>query len=162
MTDSVPYVLLHASGFTSYPITHTEKYETAWNVLALRSLSCPSIELIKEEGCDRSKKIMLIRCRSMQILYHCKCLWARDVCFENHLRREKKKKKKIISEKVAWILQPGELLCMRLLFAYKWHMAIMRSCKASHLPNNTSTAANVRRERSFSTWIHRCECLDIS
>lgn len=32
---------------------------------------------------------MLLRCRSMQILYHCKCLCAPDVCFENHVRRSR-------------------------------------------------------------------------
>lgn len=82
-------MLLHASGFTSYPITNTDKHETSWLVLALRGLSCPSIEVIKEEACDRSKGITLLRCRSMQILYHRKCLCTRDVCFENHLGRSR-------------------------------------------------------------------------
>lgn len=66
-----------------------EKHETAWLVLALGGLSCPSIEVIKEEACDRSKGIMLLRCRFMQILCHCKCLCVRDVCFENHLIRSR-------------------------------------------------------------------------
>lgn len=102
-----------------------EKQETAWLVLALRVLSCPSIEVIKDEACDRSKGIMLLRCRSMQIHYHCKCLCVRDVCVRNHLRRSR-------LDTATW----GIVLLLRLLFAYKWQTAILWNCKASPLPNN--------------------------
>lgn len=82
---SIPYPP-HASGFTSYPIKHMERHESAWLPLALRGLSCPSIEVIKEEACDRSGGTALLGCRSMQILSQPKCLCVRDAWFENHLR----------------------------------------------------------------------------
>lgn len=112
-----------------------EKHETAWLVLALRGLSCPSTEVIKEEARDRSKGIMLLRCRFMQILYHCKCLCVRDVRSENHLRQSR-------LDAATWGVVVREIVICILMTT-----AILRSCDAPPFANKTHELLQMCEEK---------------